>query len=319
MAALGEFAFIETMLRPHAGEGALDLLDDAAVIDPPQGCQIVITKDALVADVHFLANDPPSACASKAIRVNLSDLAAMGAEPLGCILAIARPPSIDDAWLEAFALAFGADLKRFGCPLLGGDTVSTPGPLMLSVTALGTVPRGTALLRGGAKPGDLVVVSGTLGEGLLGLRHLQGDLDAEPLLAQRLAERYRSPTPRLALGARLRGLATACIDISDGLLADLQHLLDVSSVGAIIEADGLPIHPLVRPLAEARDAALSGGDDYELLFTVPAGARASIDRLADELGLPLTVIGSITLERSLRIRDVAGDPLTPPNAGWTHF
>jgi thiamine-monophosphate kinase len=313
----GEFEFIARRLRPLASApGALALLDDAALLDPRPGMQLVLTKDAMVADVHFLESDPPDQIAKKLLRVNLSDLAAMGAAPIGYLLALARPRAIEDEWLGAFCAGLADDNAAFEISLLGGDTVGTPGPLTLSLTAIGEVPKGEALLRSGAQPGDDIWVSGTLGDAALGLAVLQGELSvAEPMRSQ-LVERYRLPQPRLALGQALRGLAHAAIDISDGLLADLGHIVKTSKVGAELHADLLP---LSTDLPGARNAALSGGDDYELLFTAPPSQRSAIERLAEKLDLPLTRIGTMQPAAGIRVLDAAGVEIHPVRTGWTHF
>jgi thiamine-monophosphate kinase len=316
----GEFAFIARRLRPLAtAEGALGLTDDAALLDPAPDRQLVLAKDAMVAGVHFLEDDPPGEIARKLLRVNLSDLAAMGAAPLGYLLALARPKAITDDWLAAFCAGLAADNAEFGIGLLGGDTVSTPGALTLSLTAIGEVPKGTALLRRGAGAGDDVWVSGTLGDAALGLKALRGELDAAGAGRAWLIERYRLPRPRLGLGQALRGVASAAIDISDGLVADLGHILEVSGVGAEIRADALPLSPAARDLPGARDAALAGGDDYELLFTAAPARRAEIEALARRLDLALSRIGAIDAGPGLRIRDAAGRIVEPRTKGWAHF
>jgi thiamine-monophosphate kinase len=316
----GEFEFIARRLRPLAtARGALDLTDDAALLDPTPAHQQVLTKDAMVAGVHFLADDPPGQIAQKLLRVNLSDLAAMGAAPLGYLLALARAKAISDDWLGEFCAGLAADNAAFGISLLGGDTVSTPGPLTLSLTAIGEAPAGAALLRRGAAPGDDVWVSGTLGDAALGLQVLQGMLDVTEPARAFLIERYRLPRPRLALGQALRGLASAAIDVSDGLVADLGHILEVSGVGAEVHAGALPLSDAARGLPGARDAALSGGDDYELLFTAPPDRRAALDALARRLDLPLTRIGAIRAEPGLQLLDETGRELAVCRAGWQHF
>jgi thiamine-monophosphate kinase len=316
----GEFEFIARRLRPLAtARGALDLTDDAALLDLAPGRQLVLTKDAMVAGVHFLPDDPPGQIAQKLLRVNLSDLAAMGAAPLGYLLALARPREITDGWLGDFCAGLAADNAAFGIALLGGDTVSTPGLLTLSLTAVGEVPQGAALLRGGAKSGDGVWVSGTLGDAALGLKVLQGELPVTGEARAGLIERYRLPQPRLTLGEALRGIASAAIDISDGLVADLGHILEVSGVGAELHAATLPLSDAARDLPGARDAALSGGDDYELLFTVPPERRAEIEVLARRLDLPLTRVGAIRAEAGLNVLDEKGRELTIPKGGWQHF
>jgi thiamine-monophosphate kinase len=318
--SLGEFELIDRLLKPLARgyPGALDLTDDAALVDVPSGVELVIAKDAIVADVHFLKDDPPELVAGKLLRVNLSDLAAMGADPLGYLTVLARSPDVDDVWLRRFAAGLMADQTRFGCHLLGGDTVSTPGPLMLSLTILGTVPKGRALLRGGARPGDDVWVSGTLGDAAMGLRVLRG-LAVPEDEAMALVDRYRTPRPRLALGRSLRGLATAAIDVSDGLAADLGHILETSGVAAIIDADRLPLSDVALGVPGAREAALTGGDDYEILFTAPAERRAEVEALAGRLDHPLTRIGAIRAGEGLEVVDAAGNRLPVRAGGWRHF
>jgi thiamine-monophosphate kinase len=316
----GEFEFIARHLRPLAtARGALALADDAALLEPAPGRQLVLAKDAMVAGVHFLPADPPRQVAQKLLRVNLSDLAAMGAAPVGYLLALARPADITDDWLAEFCAGLAADNAAFEVALLGGDTVSTPGPLTLSLTAVGEVPTGAALLRGGAGPGDDVWVSGTLGDAALGLQVLQGTLElAEPARAV-LVERYRLPQPRLELGQALRGIASAAIDISDGLVADLGHILEVSGVGAELQADALPLSAAAREVPGARDAALAGGDDYELLFTAPPARQADVAALARQLGIPLTRIGAIRADPSLHVLDQKGQELRVRRSGWQHF
>ena len=318
--SLGEFELIDRLLKPLARgcPAALDLTDDAALVDVTPGQQLVIAKDAIVADVHFLADDPPELIAGKLLRVNLSDLAAMGAEPLGYLTALARPREVDDEWLRRFAAGLLADQQRFGCHLLGGDTTSTRGPLVLSLTILGQVPHGQALLRSGARPGDEIWVSGTLGDAALGLRVLRGlAVTEDEVLA--LVDRYRTPRPRLALGRALRGLASAAIDVSDGLVADLGHICATSKVGAVIDAALLPLSPVALGVPGAREAALTGGDDYELLFTVPPQRRGEVEALASMLDLALTRIGAIEPEPGVRALDAAGRPVAVERAGWRHF
>jgi thiamine-monophosphate kinase len=319
--ALGEFEFIAERLRPLAAgtAGALDLLDDAALLDPPPGMTLVLTKDAMVAGVHFLPDDPPGAVAKKLLRVNLSDLAAMGAAPVGYLLALARARETPETWLADFCQGLAEDQAEFGIGLLGGDTVSTPGPLTLSLTAIGQAPKGQALRRSGAKAGDDLWVSGTLGDGAQGLRVLQGKLEPPPAARAFLIERYRLPQPRLALGQALRGLAHAALDVSDGLLADLGHILETSAVGAELWADQLPLSPAARDLPGAREAALAGGDDYELLFTAPPACRDDVAALARRLNLPVTRIGQLHAELGLRVLDAAGHEIRVERAGWQHF
>jgi thiamine-monophosphate kinase len=320
VSALGEFELIDRLLKPLARgfPGALGLTDDAALVDVPPGRELVVAKDGIVADVHFLADDPPELIAGKLLRVSLSDLAAMGAEPLGYLTVLARSPEVDDAWLARFAAGLAADQERFGCHLLGGDTVSTPGPLTLALTILGTVPKGQALLRSGARPGDDVWVSGTLGDAAMGLRVLRGLAVTEDE-AMALVDRYRTPRPRLALGKALRGLATAAIDVSDGLVADLGHVLGASGGGAVVDASLLPLSAVGRGIPGAREAALAGGDDYELLFTAAAERRTEVETLRVRLDHELTRVGAVRAEPGLLVRDSEGQPLPLDRIGWRHF
>ncbi len=316
----GEFALIDELLKPLAQgfPGALGLTDDAALVDVPADMSLVIAKDAIVAGVHFFEDDPADAVAQKLLRVNLSDLAAMGAAPLAYLTVIARPPELDDRWLERFAQGLGCDQAAFGLSLIGGDIVSTSGPLVLSCTILGLVEQGRALRRASARPGDLIWVSGTLGDAALGLRVLKG-LAATEDEAYYLVERYRRPEPRLDLGRKLVGLATAAIDVSDGLFADLGHILEQSGVAGRIETERLPLSDIAHGLPGWLEAALGGGDDYELLFTAPASATAAIEALEPALGHRLTAIGRIAEGQGLSVVDATGTPLPVQGLGWRHF
>jgi thiamine-monophosphate kinase len=321
---LGEFERIRRFFAPLAGPGALGLRDDAALIDGPDGQQYILTADAIVEGVHFLSDDPPAQVAQKLLRVNLSDLAAKGAVPVGYLLVTALPRAHDEGWLEAFAAGLAADQASFGIALLGGDSTATDGPATLSITALGRVASGRAVLRSGARPGDRVYVSGTLGDAALGLQALRGELPGIAGGARDfLAERYRLPQPRLALGQRLVGIAHAMLDISDGLVADLGHIVEASGVGAVIEAALLPLSPAARAVVAADplrlSAALSGGDDYELLFTAAAEADAALTAFVDQLGLPLTRIGRIEAGSGVEVVDDRGEALAVPVAGYRHF
>ncbi len=281
--ALGEFERIRRFYRPLAGPGGLRLLDDAALVDCGGGRRLVVTADAIVEGVHYLPEDPPDLVARKLLRVNLSDLAAMGARPLHYLLTTALPERLGTDWLEKFASGLGEDQRRFGVDLLGGDSVSTPGPASLSLTAIGEVAAGMEIRRSGARPGDQIWVSGTIGDAFLGLGVLRG---AYPGLAPEhraaLIDRYRLPEPRVELGPRLSGVAHAMIDVSDGLLADLGHICETSHVAAIVEQALLPLSPAARLVVEAEPAIrprlAAGGDDYELLFTAPAEAAPKQSR-----------------------------------------
>jgi thiamine-monophosphate kinase len=321
---LDEFARIARFFAPLAGSGALGLLDDAAFVEVPTGRQLVLTADALVAGVHFLTDDPPDLVARKMLRVNLSDLAAMGATPLGYLMTTALPAACDEVWLAGFASGLAADQAAFGISLLGGDSVATPGPATLSVTAIGSVPAGQAVRRSGAVPGDLIYVSGTIGDAAFGLRALRGELaELDPAHYAFLADRYRLPQPRLALGQRLVGVAHAMLDVSDGLVGDLNHLCAVSGVGAVLEAARVPQSPAVRE-ALARDPALlalvlGGGDDYELVFAAPSAAEATLAALATSLAYPITAIGRIEAGDGVRVIDETGRKIALAAPGYQHF
>ena len=317
-----EFALIAEHFRPLAGPGALDLSDDAALLTPPPGRELVLAADAMVAGVHFLPDDPADSIARKLLRTNLSDLAAMGAVPLGYLLTVSLPRDLPDGWLARFAQGLAADQAEFGLRVLGGDTTSTRGPVSLSLTIIGHVVPGTALRRNGARPGDDLWVSGTVGDGTLGLAVLLGEQpgDAEG----HLAERYRIPRPRMALGQGLVGLATAAIDVSDGLVQDLGHLCRASGCGAELVAPLVPLSEAATALLRADPALLprilTGGDDYELLFAAPPAAAGAIAALADSTGTPATRIGRFVPGAPVAtVLDEKGLPLPLVRQGWSHF
>lgn len=322
----GEFALIEALFKPLAARtpAALGLTDDAAVFSPTPGRDLVFTKDAMVEGVHFLKTDDPADIAKKLLRVNLSDLAAMGASPVGYLLATFWPETIRRDWIEGFANGLAADQERFGIGLFGGDTVRTPGPLTLSLTAIGEVTRGQALRRNGAKAGDLIAVSGSIGDAALGLQILQHKIKGVAATdAGFLITRYHLPTPRLALAPYLAGVATSCIDISDGLIADIGHIAAQSSLAARIDGRTVPMSPPARE-ALARDEGLltvllSGGDDYELALTFAPGNAAEIDRIAKKADVPLTVIGEMTEGSGVSVIGPKGQQLVYESGGWRHF
>lgn len=308
-----EFSLIARHFRPLAGEGALGLLDDAALLTPTPGTELVLAADAMVAGVHFLPDDPPGTIGRKLLRVNLSDLAAMGADPLGYLMTVALPHGTQDDWVRDFAAGLLDDQGAFGLTVLGGDTVSTPGPLTLSLTILGTVPRGTALRREGALAGDDLWVSGRIGDGYLGLRAARGEI-ADP--GGVLATRYRLPEPRLALGRGLRGLAHAAMDVSDGLLQDLSHLCRAGGCAAEVEGPRVPVSDATAPLA----VLVTGGDDYELLFAAAPQDRARIEAAAAAARTPVMRVGRFTAgDPRVTLRDAAGQDITPGTLGWSHL
>jgi thiamine-monophosphate kinase len=312
----GEFALIARHFRPLAGPAALGLGDDAAVMTPPAGRELVIAADAMVAGVHFLPDDPTDLVARKLLRTNLSDLAAMGAAPLGYLMTVSAPRGTDDGWFAAFAAGLAEDQAVFGLSLLGGDTTSTPGPISLSLTILGSVAPGTALRRNGARPGDGIWVSGSIGDGALGLLAAKGELSDPDFY---LAGRYRLPRPRLALGLRLHGIATAAMDVSDGLVQDLGHLCRAGLVAAEIRADAVPLSPQARA-ADRLALCLTGGDDYELLFAVPDAREAALRQAAAEAGVDVTRIGTFRAgEPRVIVLGADGAHWPIVSGGWSHF
>ena len=323
----GEFEIIDRLFAPLAAghPGSFNLKNDAATLSFPPGEEAVLTLDTMSAGVHFLPDDPPDLVARKLLRVNLSDLAAMGARPLGYLLSIARPREIDDAWLEAFAAGLNHDQKVYGLTLLGGDSTSIKGPLSLSLTAVGSLPEGTALSRSGAKPGQHLFVTGSIGDAALGLKQLLGDLAGiSEADAAFLAERYRLPQPRTSLGPELRGLASACIDVSDGLVADAQHLAEESGLAIAIDAGKVPLSAAAaRALAKdpgLLPALLTGGDDYELLFAADDDKVSKIIELSNKHNLPIVNIGLCRDgDPSVVVTDKTGQPLPLERLGWTHF
>ena len=321
---LGEFGRIRRFFAPLAGPGGLHLRDDAALLACDQGKQLVVTVDAIVAGVHYLPGDPPGLVARKLLRVNLSDLAAMGARPRHYLLTTALPATIGDDWVEAFAAGLGEDQRRYGIDLLGGDSVATDGPAVLSLTAIGEIDTGAEVRRTGARPGDQVWVSGTIGDAFLGLRILRGDypqLAAEHRAA--LIRCFQLPEPRVELGRRLAGIVHAMLDVSDGLVADLGHICETSNVAARVEVEALPLSPAAKEIVDQRmDSRVSlatGGDDYELLFTAPASATKAIEELSSVLGLPITMIGLIERGKGVRLVDSEGRAIPVDHAGYHHF
>jgi thiamine-monophosphate kinase len=322
----GEFALIARHFAPlsRGVPGAYELTDDAASIRAEPSLDWVMTTDALVAGVHFLPDDPPDLVARKALRVNLSDLAAKGAVPRFYLLDAVLPKDIDEAWIAGFAAGLAADQAEYGVHLIGGDTTATPGALTLAVMALGQVESGRMLRRGTAQEGDDVYVSGTIGDAALGLLVLRGGLlRLSPSSRDVLVERYRLPQPRVALGPALIGFAHASMDVSDGLVADLGHICATSGLAATIEEDGVPLspaaHEALREHPALMSAVLTGGDDYEILFTVPPAARESVVELARKLNLPLTRIGTLRHGSGVKVLRTDGSERALDSAGWQHF
>jgi len=322
-----EFALIASVFRPLAtSPAALALGDDAALLDPPPGRTLVLAADAMVEGVHFLPDDPAGSVGQKLLRVNLSDLAAMGAEPLGYLLTVALPKGRGHDWIQGVAAGLALDQARFGLSILGGDTVGTTGPACLSLTILGHVEPGRALRRAGAAAGDRVWVSGSIGDGALGLDALQGRLGGLPAPDRAwLASRYRLPEPRLGLGQRLGGIASACLDVSDGLLQDLGHLMRAAGASATIERDRIPLSPAARVALDAAAALWpriwAGGDDYELLFTAPLSVDAQVRQAAAAAGVMVTPIGLVGPPDRLPVylRNPDGSHESAERGGWSHL
>ncbi len=323
---MNEFEIISTIFAPLASSapGAFGLTDDAAVIEVAADKRMVASVDTVVADVHFFAADDPQMIARKGLRASLSDLAAMGAKPRGYLLALTLPRGVDEDWLRRFARGLAVDQAAYDCLLLGGDSVATAGPLTVSFTVLGEVPNGAELRRRGARIGDLVFLSGTVGEAALGLLARKGVLpEIGESSKSSLLARYHLPEPRLTLGQKLTRLAHSAVDISDGLIADLGHLCAVSGVGVVIQAGSLPLSPAVRAVLDAEvsllPVVLTGGDDYELAFTVPGDRAGKTDDLARSLGVPITRIGSVVAESGVAVLDPNGKPMVFETGGYAHF
>jgi len=326
--ASGEDSLIARYFKPLATDpGAFGLTDDAAVLKA-LGEDIVVTTDAIVEGVHFLADDPPHTIAKKALRVNLSDLAAKGATLAGFVLTLALR-AVDESWLAAFARGLGEDAGAFNCPLLGGDTVSTPGPLMVSITAFGRVPQGKMVHRSGAKPGDHVVVTGTIGDAALGLDILRKGRVATALASDAasrdmLVGRYRVPEPRNALASVIRAHAHAAMDVSDGLAGDIAKLCAASGVSAVIDLPSVPVSPAAKAVLASSVAGIetliSGGDDYEILCTIPRSALEEFTRIAHALRVAVSPIGTIVTGVSApKFLDAMGKELALTRRSYSHF
>jgi thiamine-monophosphate kinase len=320
-----EDELIARIFAPIAGPDGLGLRDDAALLRPPPGADLVLTTDALVAGVHFFPDDPPAAIACKALRVNLSDLAAKGARPLGFLLALALPHDWDEVWLKAFAAGLGADASAYDCPLAGGDTVSTPGPLMVSITAYGAVPSGRMRLRSGVKAGDRLYVSGTIGDAAIGLRIRQGHGPELPSAEREfLLRRYLKPEPRLLLSKAISVHAHAGMDVSDGFVGDLTKMLAVSGVSARVPIYRLPLSQPARAAIAANPAlfavAATGGDDYEILASVGPESAAAFEAEAAAAGVLVTRVGeAIEGYSPPRFIGPDGGQVTFARGSYSHF
>jgi thiamine-monophosphate kinase len=320
-----EFDLITRYFAPLAkSPAARGLRDDAAVLPvPPPGHELVITKDMIAAGVHFRADHAPDFVAQWLMAVNLSDLAAMGATPLGCLLGFGLARDTPESWVAGFALGLGVSITTWDCPLLGGDTISGLAQHVLSLTAFGTVPTGHALSRGGARAGDLLVVSGTIGHnGLAVLRHFLQNRHNEPNwhFINPTSEPAPTvpPTPRLALGTALRGVATACADVSDGLLADAGHLAVASGLRVEVDLAAVPVADGWAATEAAHLQAVTAGDDYELVFALPREKSAELLTLQQQLGLKLTVIGRFSAGAGVVVFSAQGTDITPDRHGYQH-
>jgi thiamine-monophosphate kinase len=325
-----EDRLIATYFRPLATHpGALGLTDDAAVVTPPTGHDLVLTVDAVIGDVHFFADDPAELVAKKALRVNLSDLAAKGAKPLGFLLTLALPKSVNEAWVRQFAHGLGADATLFQCPLLGGDSVRTGGPVAISITAFGSLPYNSMVHRSGASTGDIVMVTGTIGDAALGL-----DLHASAAAAQRwnldgqardaLVSRYWLPQPRNVLAEAIRTYASAAMDVSDGLVGDLGKLCSASGVSAEIDVSRVPLSWAAVKVIDLEPAmmerCLTGGDDYEIVCTVPPERLDAFRAAAAAVQVPLVEIGHVTAGKSPpEFFAYDGRPLVFKQTSFSHF
>ena len=325
--ASGEDALIARYFRPLATDpGAFGLDDDAAALKP-SGDDIVVTTDAIVEGVHFLPDDPPDTVARKALRVNLSDLAAKGATPAGFVLTLALRGA-DEAWLKPFAMALGEDATQFKCPLLGGDTVSTPGPLMVSVTAFGRVPSGRMVHRSGAKAGERVMVTGTIGDAALGLAVLKGGkihaATTDAAVRETLVGRYRVPQPRVAMAEIVRTYASAAMDVSDGLAGDLTKLCGVSDVSAAIDLASIPLSDAARDLVSrgivGLETLIAGGDDYEILCTIAEDRVEAFAQAAKRAGVSVSSIGTVVAGSTApKFIDGQGREITLEQRSYSHF
>lgn len=318
-ARLREDGLIGRLRAVATDPAARGLLDDAAVLAPPLGRDIVATHDLLAQGVHFIGDEPPADLAHKLLAVNLSDLAAMGARPLGVLLGLGLAGQ-DSDWVDAFAAGLGEAASHWSAPLLGGDTVMGLDRLVLGLTALGQVAPGRALSRAGARPGDQLWVSGSIGDAGLGLAVAQGRIEAPADACASVLARYRRPEPRLALGAALAeaGLASACLDVSDGLLIDAARLAEASGVRAVIDLPAVPLSRAAEALGADRLAAATAGDDYELLFAAPPSRGAAVAALGRRLRLRLTIVGRVEEGSGVRALDAHGRDITPERLGWLH-
>ena len=323
---MDEFDFIATYLAPLAGEGGLGLKDDAAILTPSAGKELVLTKDTMVEGVHFPQGHYGGDTAEKLLRVNLSDLAAKGARPVGYLLSIVWPEDIQPEYFKGFAQGLSDVQQAYDFHLLGGDTTKSAGPMVVSATLIGDVPAGTMVPRSGASIGDDVWVSGTIGDAYLGLQNVLGTSlnpmpDAEAIW--HFEEAYYRPTPQLLMRKLLRTYATACADISDGLIADVGHVARASGCGFELSLEGMPLSSHAAHWvgdSQARCVTLlTAGDDYELVFTAKPDARMAVKKSAEKIGITLSLIGTVHQGDGVTLRDAAGKAIKIETPGYTHF
>jgi thiamine-monophosphate kinase len=324
----GEDRLIARYFRPLARHpGALGLADDAALLTPPAGCDLVLTTDGIIAGVHMFPDAPADAVARRALRVNLSDLAGKGAKPAGFLLAVALPAGTSEEWIAAFARGLDADAEHYGCPLLGGDTDRTPGPLSVSITAFGTLPSGTMVRRSGARAGDALFVTGSIGDAALGLLLRKEPKQGGSLTSasrDHLLTRYLLPEPRNALAETLRTHASAALDVSDGLAGDLSKLCRASGVSTQVDAGRVPLSDAAKAFIAADppllERALTGGDDYEILAAVPVQKIEGFRAGAQAAGVAVTEIGRLaTGDAAPQFIGPEGQPLAFERPSYSHF
>ena len=319
---MGEFDLIARYFTRPARRAVTGVGDDCALWQPQSGMQLAVSSDMLVEGRHFLSTVSAQRLGHKALAVNLSDLAACGARPLAFTLALSLP-RVDEAWLQGFSHGLFLLADGHGCELIGGDT--TQGPLNICITVFGEIPPGDALLRGAAQAGDDIYVSGTVGDARLALEVFRGSLSLEAELFETARLRMEQPEPRVALGLALRGIANACIDISDGLVGDLGHIMKASGVGAVLTtgwvADSAAISPALQslPMSRRLDMALAGGDDYELLFTAAPDQAPAVQEAANDCDVPVTCIGRISAGQGLQVMDIHGVPISRRFVSFDHF
>lgn len=334
VSSLSEDELISQIFAPIAGDGALGLHDDVALLPSPQGSELVLTVDTIVGGVHYFPGDPPGAVARKALRVNLSDLASKGAEPLGFLLSLSMPPQTSLSWIAAFAEGLGADARAYDCPLLGGDTVRTQGPVTISITAVGRVPSGYLVRRTGARVGDILAVTGTIGDSALGLAlrlaeegQSNGNLgwrdELTPLEYAHLTQRYLLPEPRNAIASAIRDYASGAMDVSDGLIGDARKFLRTSGVSGRIDLESVPLSQAARAAIdlspELLKTAVTGGDDYEVLCSVPPARFEALRVQCAQENVGLTAIGKVEEGNAPLSAFLEGTEYLIDRGSYSHF